>query len=248
MNPAKSIHDEAAYWLIRREHARANAGILAGFETWLRSDARHRAAHLRLQTAWRRSAAFKRLRPLDRPVDPDLLTKELPKRNDGAALIEQLFREHNDALLRFLTTKLHSMQWAKEIAQEAYVRLLRLDRPEEVSFLRAFLFKTAANLAIDSMRSKLSETRRMELEFFQEPDLAPEPGRALAAEQELTLVARCINELAPKRRHAFMLRRVHGLPTEAIAKQMNLPERTVRQYVQEAMVYCRARLDELLGR
>ena len=54
-----------------------------------------------------------------------------------AALIEQLFRQHNQSLVRFLAAKLHSEQEARDVAQEAYVRVLRLDAPEAVSYLRA---------------------------------------------------------------------------------------------------------------
>lgn len=39
------------------------------------------------------------------------------------AEIERLFREHNAALLRFVTAKLGSQHEAREVAQEAYVRL-----------------------------------------------------------------------------------------------------------------------------
>lgn len=87
-----------------------------------------------------------------------------PARDARAALVERLFREHNQALLRFLVSKLQSQQEAKDIAQEAYVRLLKLDTPDAVSYLRAFLFKTASNLAIDRLRTRQAETRRTALQ------------------------------------------------------------------------------------
>jgi hypothetical protein len=69
-----------------------------------------------------------------------------PARPSHSELIERLFREHNEALVRFLLARLRSRQAALEVAQEAYVRLLSLDQPGAVSYLRSFLFKTAANL------------------------------------------------------------------------------------------------------
>jgi len=66
-----------------------------------------------------------------------------------AEVVERLFREHNEALIRFLRGRVGSHNEALEVAQEAYVRLLSLDQPGAVSYLRAFLFKTAANIAID---------------------------------------------------------------------------------------------------
>ena len=73
-----------------------------------------------------------------------------------AAVIERLFREHNEALIRFLRGRVGSRNEALEVAQEAYVRLLSLDQPGAVSYLRAFLFKTAANIAIDRRRRSMA--------------------------------------------------------------------------------------------
>src|SRR5579859_522154 len=85
-----------------------------------------------------------------------------------AAVIERLFREHNEALLRFLRGRVGSCNEALEIAQEAYVRLLSLDQPGAVSYLRAFLFKTAANIAIDRRRRDRSYDRVTGEQLFSE--------------------------------------------------------------------------------
>src|ERR1700743_3922041 len=69
-----------------------------------------------------------------------------------AEVVERLFREHNEALIRFLRGRVGSHNEALEVAQEAYVRLLSLDQPGAVSYLRAFLFQTANNLALDRLR------------------------------------------------------------------------------------------------
>jgi dienelactone hydrolase len=70
-----------------------------------------------------------------------------PSGEGGAGDVERVFRDHNEALLRFIAAKLGSRQEAREVAQEAYVKLLSLDNREAVSYLRAFSFKIAANLA-----------------------------------------------------------------------------------------------------
>jgi DNA-directed RNA polymerase specialized sigma24 family protein len=65
-------------------------------------------------------------------MDPDPLNPQNPPTGAAAPephnrLIERLFQEHNESLLRFLAARLGSRQEAREIAQEAYVRLLKLD-------------------------------------------------------------------------------------------------------------------------
>src|ERR1700744_5689079 len=87
------------------------------------------------------------------PPSPNKVADPVPEGEESrASVVERLFREHNEALLRFLRGRVGSRNEALEIAQEAYVRLLSLDQPGAVSYLRAFLFKTAANIAIDRHR------------------------------------------------------------------------------------------------
>lgn len=74
-----------------------------------------------------------------------------------AARIDQLFRQHNATLVSFLTARLRSEAEAHEVAQEAYVRMLQLEHPGVVSFQRAYLFKVAANLAIDRLRQRTAD-------------------------------------------------------------------------------------------
>src|SRR6266853_5963145 len=85
-----------------------------------------------------------------------------------SALVLDLFRENNRALVSFLLTHLSNEQEAREVAQEAYVKLLQLDQPEAISFLRTYLFRTAANLAIDRIRRRGRRERIERLDLFDE--------------------------------------------------------------------------------
>lgn len=176
----------------------------------------------------------KALGPAPRVEDPQQRTE----------LVTRLFREHNEALIRFLALRLRSQQEAKEVAQEAYVRLLKLDQPGAVGFLRAFLFKTAANLAVDRIRHEQMARRvARDSKFLEELSAQPTPEKLVTDAQELKLVERLIDELPPKCRRAFLLHKVYGLDFADIAKQMGLGERMVRTYVCRAILYCRAGLD-----
>jgi RNA polymerase sigma factor (sigma-70 family) len=161
-----------------------------------------------------------------------------------AAMIERLFRDHNEALIRFLALRLRSQQEAKEVAQEAYVRLLKLDQPGAVSFLRAFLFKTAANLAVDRIRhEQTARHATRDIKFMEEFGGHPTPEQFASDAEQLKLVQKLVNELPPKCRRAFLLHKLHGLDFADVAKQMGLGERMVRTYVVRAVIYCRAGLD-----
>ncbi|MBL8269848.1 RNA polymerase sigma factor [Steroidobacter sp.] len=156
--------------------------------------------------------------------------------------LAELFAAHNRALMRFLVCRLRSPQEAEEVAQEAYVRMLQLDRPDGVSYLQAFLFKTAANLAADRLKSSARRGRLDGLDFFEEAPSSPPPENGVAARQEIDRVLQVIEELPAKCRYAFIMHRFYGHELQDIARQMNLTERMVRNYVTRALTFCAERL------
>ncbi len=161
-------------------------------------------------------------------------------------VVDDLFREHNRALIQFLRSRLNSEADAREVAQEAYVRLLQLDKPEELSFLRAYLFKIASNLAIDHIRSR---GRREQVTgempaFFEFPVPATQENRA-SARQQLELIRKAVGELPPKCRQAFLLSREENWSSAQIAQHMNLSDRMIRIYLSRALEHIRNRLDRV---
>ncbi len=155
--------------------------------------------------------------------------------NAHSQRIDQIFREHNQSLLRFLAGRLPSEQDAREVAQEAYVRLLQLDKPEGVSFLKAFLFKTAANLAIDRVRRRRTVDEREH--FFFDLELQPSPESALSQAQELAITIEALGELPAHHRTAFLLSRIDGLSTLEIAQRLGITDRAVRKYLVRALLH-----------
>jgi RNA polymerase sigma-70 factor (ECF subfamily) len=156
-------------------------------------------------------------------------------------LFNNLFREHNRSLMRFLVTRLRSVQEARDVAQEAYVRLLQLHEPGAVSLLRSYLFRTAANLAVDRLRRR-AVRERASVELFDELSEQGMPERAAMARQEYDLVRAAIASLPAKTREAFVLRIIDGVPALEVARRMGLKERMVREHVARALAECKRAL------
>jgi RNA polymerase sigma factor (sigma-70 family) len=176
-------------------------------------------------------------------VDDRSSTDPASDAGNQATNVERLFRTHNSALLRFIAAKIGSHDEAREIAQEAYVHLLQLNRPEAISHLSAFLFKTAANLAVDRLRRR---SRRPQVSMGDETDLLVfelSPERQICGEQAISVVWAAIRELPAKCRQAFLLHRIHEIHVQEIAVRMNIGECMVRRYIARALEYIRLRLD-----
>ena len=153
--------------------------------------------------------------------------------------VDALFREHNETLVRFLRGRLPSETDAREAAQEAYVRLLQLEEPAQPSFLRAYLFKVASNVASDLMRRR--QTRLRHDEATEDHALAAQE-RALIAREELVIITRALGELPPRCREAFRLSREEGFSTTEIAARLGVSDRMVRLYLVRSLEHVQTRL------
>jgi RNA polymerase sigma factor (sigma-70 family) len=160
-----------------------------------------------------------------------------------ATVVERLFREHNEALIRFLRGRVGSHHEALEVAQEAYVRLLSLDQPGAVSYLRAFLFKTAANITIDRRRRNQNFDKVAGRQLFSELTENRTPERQLSGEQTLRHLGALIESMPPKCRESFVMNQIHGLDAASIAHRLGITDSMVRKYVVRALLHCRAHMD-----
>jgi RNA polymerase sigma-70 factor (ECF subfamily) len=161
-----------------------------------------------------------------------------------AANVAALFREHNRTLIGFLKARLKSEQDAREVAQEAYVKLLQLDSPGAVSFLRSYLFRTAANLATDRLRHSRVRREAQPLQLFDaETQERETPDACIANSQELSFIRGCLSELPERWRDVFIRHRLLGESEVDIARSYGLSDRMIRNYLVQTLFYCRARLD-----
>lgn len=158
--------------------------------------------------------------------------------------VVRLFTEHNSTLVRFLRARLGSDQEARDVAQEAYVRLLQIDQTGTVSFLRAYLFRTAANIAIDRRRRAIVRDTAHKDPIFdmQSDDIDPE--RAALAKERLRLVEAAIADLPQRQRLAFLLHRISDMNIADVAVRLGMKERVVRDHIVKALVRIRQKLDQ----
>jgi RNA polymerase sigma factor (sigma-70 family) len=161
--------------------------------------------------------------------------------SDRAAEISRIFREHNRALVLFLASRLKDQQAAREVAQEAYVKVLQLERSGAVSFLRSYLFKVAANLAIDRIRQEQTRARLDQKDAFDDFLQDSIAERTVIARDELAFLGHVLQELPDKYQRAFRLHSLEDQSFDDIAGQMGVKHRMVRRYVTFSLIYLRLR-------
>jgi RNA polymerase sigma factor (sigma-70 family) len=179
------------------------------------------------------------------PATTDSIGAEEPPiaSGQGAQALAQLFRLHDRSLKSYLMARLGNEQEVQEVTQEAYARMLQLHQPGAISFLRAYLFKTAAHIAVDRARQRRIRTRIDQ--SLGDPDLIDSlgPDRHALASEELRMVEQALRELPPNYRRAFILRRYYESTPEEIATTLGIGTRMVRNYISRATIYCKLRVE-----
>jgi RNA polymerase sigma-70 factor (ECF subfamily) len=166
-------------------------------------------------------------------------------------LLEKLFAEHGQALVRFITRIVRSTDDAEDIAQQAYVRLQKLSDEKELDNPRAYLFQIANNLAVDQLRRGKLHMEYVNQQLPAEGETVTDdshadhhsPERVLEARQQLQAIYQAVDSLPFKCRQAFLLHRSRGFSYSEIAQEMNTSVSSVEKYILQALKVCRRRIE-----
>lgn len=154
----------------------------------------------------------------------------------NADLIES-FKENERDLLKFLVARLKSAFTAQDIAQEVYLKISTLDDTVAVRNARAYLFRMAANLAIDHLRR---ESRRAELQseflaIMGEEAHAATPEQDLISREELARLERALAEMPAISRKIFYLSRFEHRTQREIAAIVGLSPTAVFNHIRRVI-------------
>ena len=145
-------------------------------------------------------------------------------------------------MLKFLTARFKDREDAADVAQEAWLRLHRLEHPEALENPKAFLFQTASNLAIDRIRRQRLEQRFADAEATIHGESAS-PERVAAANETVERLQALLAELPDNCRHAFVMHRGRDMSYPDIARALGVSTSMVEKYIIRALKHFRTRLE-----
>ena len=166
--------------------------------------------------------------------------------------VERAFRENLGSLTRFLRQFFATPADVEDMLQETFLKVFEAEHTTTISTPRAFLFKTAKNLALNELSKR--RTRRTDavadvdvLAVLMSERASHEtaPEFQVAIEERLNMAWDSINQLSPRVQEVYILRKVHGLKQKEIALQLGIAESTVEKHISKGLAQITASKAEL---
>ncbi|MGH8474961.1 MAG: RNA polymerase sigma factor [Methylococcales bacterium] len=155
----------------------------------------------------------------------------------------RLFEDHRQPLISFLVARVRCRETAKDLSQEAYLRLLGKEGIAHTDNLAGYLYRTAERLAIDFLRqhNRLRDRQIALNDQLPCSRVLPEDLAILREQCEILLDA--IASLPRVCLHVFLLRKIDELSYRDIAARLGISGKTVQRHLVKAMMHCHRRLE-----
>ena len=160
--------------------------------------------------------------------------------NEREPFVARIAARHGEDLLRYLKRRVRTRVDANDLAQEVYLRLLRLEQHSLIRDPQSYVFRIAANLAHEFALKNPDSSVPAD---FEEPATdAREIERNLDAKVHARRLKAALDELSPKCRTVFILHRRDEMTYEEIARHVGISMSMVKKYLALALQHCRKRL------
>jgi RNA polymerase sigma factor (sigma-70 family) len=162
--------------------------------------------------------------------------------------VERLFAEHRRALQSFFYRRIRTKSDAPDLAQEVYVRMLRVSDTDAIRNPELYLYTVASNLVKEHAVLDRWQARGVNLD---EANIQQQLGELPTLDGQLDITQRVarlrtvLTQLSPKCRAAVILQYRHGLTYQEIAERLNVSPHMVKKYLAQALAHCRRRMARL---
>jgi len=154
--------------------------------------------------------------------------------------IAELFREEYPKLVHYMVARTGSWPEARDVAAQAFAQVLEMRAPDTVSFLKAYVYRVARNLATDRARAGAIRTRINKIVKHEFASTSPSPEPQFVQEQRVKVLSDAIETLRPTRKMVLRMRVWDELPYTEIesrfaADGVSVNERTLLRWYADAL-------------
>jgi RNA polymerase sigma-70 factor (ECF subfamily) len=160
------------------------------------------------------------------------------EKNDGFASIYMAFRGVMGRAVRRIVPN----RDVEDILQEAFVRSYEAQRRTPILDARAFLLRTATNLALNHVARAGYRTTgsfdELDAERAADQETQP-PDVQVDADRRFMSFCRAVGSLPEQCRRVFVMKKIYGMSQEQIAAELGIAQSTVEKHIARGLLLCR---------
>jgi RNA polymerase sigma-70 factor (ECF subfamily) len=175
--------------------------------------------------------------------------------SSGAALLPKTQRnfvadlaaKHGQRLRRFLAARLRNRADTADLAQEVFLRLLRVERFEQIRSPEAYLLTVASHVIHQhSLKHVNSPSTSDAFEALLDEHLATDsdPAAQVHLERRLEALDLALARLPTRTRSVFVLQRRDGCTVDEISARLKISRGAVKKHLARAIAQCSRQLQE----
>lgn len=158
-----------------------------------------------------------------------------------------LATRYGGRLRRFFALRLRNGADAPDLAQEVFLRLMRVEQHETIRSPEAYLFTVASHVLHQHTLRQSRIPPSIEItEVISElqPISGDDPMMRVVGQQQMAEVERVLASLPPKVASTLKLQRFAGLSIDAICRELAISRPAAKKYLARALAECRRVLEE----
>jgi RNA polymerase sigma factor (sigma-70 family) len=160
---------------------------------------------------------------------------------DKQQFVAELAVQHGRRLRRFLSSRLKNVADVPDLAQEVFLRLLRIQCHESIRTPEAYLLTIASHVVHQHALREAERPQAADLldAIADSEELTgPDSSGWLDARQKLEHI---LGELPENVRACLILQRLYGYSLDEIVAEVGIARSTVKKYLVRALLHCEHR-------
>ncbi|HEY0748874.1 MAG TPA: RNA polymerase sigma factor [Steroidobacteraceae bacterium] len=161
---------------------------------------------------------------------------------DNRNFVASIAARYGTRLRRFLSVRLRNAADVPDLAQEVFLRLLRVNGYESIRSPEAYLFTIASHVIHQHAVRRSNEPVSVDVaEVFSElrTDSSDDPADQVAQSQRLDDLEHMLAHLPARVATALVLHRIVGYSVQEVADELGVSRETAKKYLARAVEHCR---------